>query len=92
MKKIYTARDIEALAAQGIKELDVTNDVIVTDVARERAERLGVQLKRQKGVGGRYNEEADLRQEIRKTVIARLGMAPDGLDAVIDRVLSQMAT
>ena len=91
MKKIITAHDMEALAAQGTKEIDVTNDVIVTDVARERAEKLGIKLKRQKGVGGHYNEEADVRQEIRKTVIARLGTTPADLDAVIDRVLGQMA-
>jgi hypothetical protein len=90
MKKIYTARDIETLASQGVKELEITNDVIITDVARERAEKLGLRLKRLKGVGGRYAPEADLRQEVRKAVIAQLGLVPENLDAVIDRVLHEM--
>lgn len=89
MKKIYTSRDIEALVSQGVKELEVTNDVIVTDVARERAEKLGLRLKRLKGVGGRYAPEADLRQEVRKAVIAQLGMIPENLDALIDQALRE---
>lgn len=89
MKKIYTSRDIEALVSQGVQELEVTNDVIVTDVARERAEKLGLRLKRLKGVGGRYAPEADLRQEVRKAVIAQLGMIPENLDTLIDQALRE---
>ena len=89
MKKILTVHDIEALQTQGIKEIEVTNDVIVTDVARERAEKLGIRLKRLKGVGGRHSPESDLRHRVRKEILARLGTVPDGLDAMIDQAISE---
>lgn len=43
-KVFYTERDIEDLARQGVKSLLVNDDVVVTDLARERARRLGVAL------------------------------------------------
>jgi hypothetical protein len=89
MKKIYTSRDVDLLLAQGQKEIEVTNDVVVTDVARERAEKAGIKFVRIKGIGGRYDAQSDLHEQVRKAVIARLGSAPDGLDAVIARVLNE---
>ncbi len=43
-KTFYTERDIEDLARQGVKSLVVTEDIVVTDMAREKARRLGVEL------------------------------------------------
>lgn len=43
-KVFYTERDIEDLARQGVKSLAVGEDVVVTDLAREKARRLGVEL------------------------------------------------
>lgn len=43
-KTFYTERDIEDLARQGVKSLLVSEDVVVTDLAREKARRLGVEL------------------------------------------------
>lgn len=43
-KVFYTERDIEDLARQGVKSLEVGEDVVVTDLAREKARRLGVDL------------------------------------------------
>ncbi len=43
-KVFYTERDIEDLARQGVTSLTVTDDVVVTDLAREKARRLGLQL------------------------------------------------
>lgn len=43
-KVFYTERDIEDLARQGVTSLTVTEDVVVTDLARERARKLGVAL------------------------------------------------
>jgi hypothetical protein len=43
-KTFYTERDIEDLARQGVKSLMVTEDVVVTDLAREKARRLGFEL------------------------------------------------
>jgi hypothetical protein len=39
---IYTERDIEDLAKRGIKELEVNEQVYITDVAREKMEALGI--------------------------------------------------
>src|SRR5512143_1334562 len=44
-KTIYTERDIDDLARRGVKEIAVTDDVYLTDIARERAEKLGIALR-----------------------------------------------
>lgn len=43
-KKFYTERDIEDLAAGGQFTLTVSEDVVLTELAFEKAERLGVKL------------------------------------------------
>lgn len=43
-KTFYTERDIEDLARQGVKSLVADDNVVVTDLAREKARRLGVDL------------------------------------------------
>lgn len=45
-KTFYTERDIEELARRGVTSITVTDDVVLTEVAREKAERLGVALLR----------------------------------------------
>ena len=44
MKKFYTENDIEDLFKSGIKSLHVNDDVALTDLAYEKAKRLGLQL------------------------------------------------
>jgi len=46
-KTFYTEHEIEDLAKQGVSSLVVTDDVVLTDLAREKARRLGVQLLRE---------------------------------------------
>ena len=46
-KTFYTERDIEDLASRGVLTLVVNFDVVLTELAREKAERLGVQLVRE---------------------------------------------
>ncbi|HNB51701.1 MAG TPA: hypothetical protein PK530_07150 [Anaerolineales bacterium] len=46
-KTFYTERDIEDLARRGVTSITVTDDVVLTEVAREKAERLGVALLRE---------------------------------------------
>ena len=46
-KTFYTERDIEDFAARGVMKLVVNNDVVLTELAREKAERLGVKLARE---------------------------------------------
>lgn len=43
-KQFYTEHDIEDLFRSGVKSLQVTDDVVLTELAYEKANRLGVQL------------------------------------------------
>lgn len=47
-KEFYTERDIEDMAKRGILSLVVGENVVLTDLAYERANRLGMQLVREK--------------------------------------------
>jgi hypothetical protein len=44
MRIFYTGSDIEDLAANGIRQLEIGPEVTLTDAARERAEDLGIAL------------------------------------------------
>lgn len=44
MKIYYTSKDIEELAAKGVKQLEVNRDVTLTDFAKETAEQVGIEL------------------------------------------------
>ena len=44
MNIYYTAKDIEDLAAKGVKQLEVSSNVIITDFARETAELYDIEL------------------------------------------------
>jgi hypothetical protein len=43
-KQFFTERDIEDLAHRGEMSLRVTDDVVLTELAYERAEKLGIKL------------------------------------------------
>lgn len=43
-KQFYTEKDIEDLFQRGLKSLQVTDDVVLTELAYEKAKRLGLQL------------------------------------------------
>ncbi len=43
-KQFYTEKDIEDLFQSGTKSLQVTDDVVLTELAYEKAKRLGFQL------------------------------------------------
>jgi hypothetical protein len=44
MKTYYATQDIEDMAARGIAELHLDHDTVLTDLARDAAQRLGVKL------------------------------------------------
>jgi len=46
-KTFYTERDIVDLVRQGVKSLIVDDDVVLTDLAYEKARRLGLELLRE---------------------------------------------
>ena len=43
-KTFYTERDIEDLAQNGVRTLTVNDDVVLTELAYETAEKLGIKL------------------------------------------------
>jgi hypothetical protein len=45
-KEFYTERDIEDLVKRGVTSLDVNENVILTELAYEKANRLGMRLNR----------------------------------------------
>ena len=46
-KDFYTERDIEDMAKRGVMSIVMNEDVVLTELAREKAERLGVKLVRE---------------------------------------------
>jgi hypothetical protein len=52
-KTFYTERDIEDLAARGVMTLVVNSDIVLTELGREKAERLGVKLVRENEAAAR---------------------------------------
>jgi hypothetical protein len=44
MKTFYSAEDIEALAEQGVNELRVDEETVITHLAKATAQRLGITL------------------------------------------------
>jgi hypothetical protein len=49
-KEFYTERDIEDMVKRGILSLQVSDNVVLTELAFEKAKRLGMQLQREKPV------------------------------------------
>ncbi len=49
-KEFYTERDIEDMWKRGVMSLNVTEDVVLTELAYEKAQRLGMQLLRERPV------------------------------------------
>ncbi len=45
-KEFYTEKDIEDLVKRGVMSLNVTDDVVLTELAYEKANRLGMKLVR----------------------------------------------
>ena len=43
-KQFYTEKDIEDLVQRGVKSLQITDEVVLTELAYEKARRLGLQL------------------------------------------------
>lgn len=47
-KEFYTERDIEDMVKRGVLSLEINENVVLTDLAYEKANRLGMKLVRQK--------------------------------------------
>ncbi|MBI3740315.1 MAG: hypothetical protein HY257_00995 [Chloroflexi bacterium] len=100
-KTIYTDRDIDDLARRGVKELAVSDDVYLTDLARERAERVGMVLRatpntitkseNREANPSRDNNEQVVNQ-VKAAVIAKLGAEVDAamIERIVRRVVEQL--
>jgi hypothetical protein len=93
-KTFYTERDIEDFQRRGVMVIDIGDDIVLTDLAREKALALGIRLARPgKSTGTAPTAgPADAGARVKAAVIARLGGDVDAalLDAVISRVLAQL--
>lgn len=97
-KTFYTEREMEDLYNRGVRVLDVDDDVVLTDLARDKATALGIRLNRVSAkprpapTGGSPLTQAEIVEKVKAAVIARLGnnVDPALLDAVITRVVAQI--
>jgi hypothetical protein len=93
-KTFYTERDIEDMHAQGVTAIEIHDAVVLTDLARERAFKLGIRLHRVASTPSlREQQAAVLFHRVKAAVLAALGdraVDPVVLDAVIRRVLAAL--
>ena len=85
--RFLTERDIEEAASQGVTEIPLDANTRVTDLARDAALRLGVRFVQPGEASSSPAAYSALHRQVRAAIVSQLGMAPDGLDAIIDRVL-----
>ena len=89
--KFLTEQDIEQAASQGVTEIPLDANTRVTDLARDAAQRHGIRfVEPGQAAASAQPATSDLHQQVRAAVVSQLGMEPDGLDAVIDRVLKSV--
>ena len=88
-KTFYTERDIADLAARGVTSLDLNDDVVLTDLARDEAHKRGIRLVRASAAEPVDAQQAELIHRVKAAVIARLGDQIDAkvLDAVVTKVV-----
>jgi hypothetical protein len=92
-KIFYTERDIDDLHARGVTSIDVTDNVVLTDLARERMFKYGMLPNRvNPRIHPEDNDQEILIHKIKAAVLARLNGQVDPLllDTVIRRVLADM--
>jgi hypothetical protein len=89
-KTFYTERDIVDLVNRGVTSLEVNDDVVLTDNARDTALKRGMRLIRANPAHPEDGADAGLVHRVKAAVIARLGDQVDAklLDAVVSKVVS----
>jgi hypothetical protein len=93
-KKFLTERDIDALHGQGVTHLDVDDNTVLTALAQDRMQKLGIGIHRaaaQAAPDLAAQAAPDLAAQVKAAVLARVGDQVDAalLDAIIARVLTQ---
>jgi hypothetical protein len=97
-RRFITRHDVEDAVRSGTP-IVVSGRDVVTDEAAQRAEDLGVRIERERPAGrsaptapapvGASPSTDAVRTAVYAAVVAELGREPDGLAAVIDRVMSR---
>jgi hypothetical protein len=94
-KTFYTERDIDDLHARGVTSIDVNDNIVLTDLARERMFKYGMRANRSEFKEPTRSSEVSqeaLVQRIKAAVLARLNgqVDPVLLETVIRRVIADM--
>jgi hypothetical protein len=91
-KVFYTERDIVDLAQRGVTTIEVNEDVVFTDLAREMTQKHHIRLVQSIPFHPEEEDEAALIHRVKTAVIARLGGQVDLrlLDSVVTRVIRSM--
>lgn len=95
-KTFYTERDIQDLVARGVTFLEVNDNVVLTDMARDEALKHGLRLEKTKpgaaAAAAAIDETDELIHRVKAAVLARLGEQVDAavLDSVVTRVVKDV--
>jgi hypothetical protein len=93
-RTFITERDIAAYAAQGLDELPIGPDTVLTDMAVERARAAKIRLVPTPEATPEVHSvvspagQDSIHAQIRAAVINRLGREPEALDAIIRSILN----
>ena len=92
-KTFYTERDIQDLADRGVTTLDVNDDVVLTELAREFAIARGIRLVRAKPDQPANDATDELIHRVKAAVLARLSGQVEAtlLDAVVTKVVKSVS-
>ena len=88
-KTFYTERDIIDMAGSGVTSLELNDNIVLTDLAREEAHKRGLRLVRAGSAPAEDPAQAELIHRVKAAVIARVGEQVDAklLDTVITKVV-----
>lgn len=88
-KTFYTERDIQDLADRGVTTLEVNNDVVLTELAREQALARGIRLVRAGAAQPADDPQAELIHRVKAAVLARLDGQVEAtvLEAAVTKVV-----
>jgi len=89
-KTFYTEHDIQDLADRGVTTVEVNDDIVLTDLARDMALKHGIRLVRSKSAHPEDNANAEIIHRVKAAVIARMGEQVDAklLEAVVTKVVN----
>lgn len=91
-KIFYTERDIQDLADRGVTTLELNDDVVLTDLARELAITRGLRLVRASVTHPADDPQAELIHRVKAAVLARLDGQVESavLDAAVNKVVKSV--